>query len=235
MWGDENEDVVGAVVHSRTMLDLRKLRDGENRPLLVENMREHNLPMFAGVPLIESDRVPLTGSVMGTVAESGSTPPDATLAGAPLGPWNLVIECVVGGAHATATFRFSTDGGKTWSATIATPAVDTPIDLIDTASDSLVGVNGKTGLTVEWAAGTFNADNAWTATAQLKVRTILLKRGALAFWFNARAAEFLTDKNILKHTDIAAMHLYYVAHRYTRAPGSTKPGAVVIAHNVSGF
>jgi hypothetical protein len=88
---------------------------------------------------------------------------------------------------------------------------------------------------VAFAAGTFNADNTWTATALLKTRTLLLKRRALAFWYNRSALTLETDKNILAHTDIAAMHLYAAAHRYRRTPGGTKPGIVAIAHNVQSY
>jgi hypothetical protein len=234
-WGDENRDVVGMICHSRVVTDLRKLKASDGRPLLVDGLTAFDVPRFCGLPIIESDRAPLTGSSMGTVSSSGTTPPVATLAGTPLGAFNLVIDCVLGGAHATATFRFSTDGGNTYSAAITTTSAAAAIPLIDTTTDSLVGVNGRTGLTVAFAAGTFNADNAWSSTAVLKARTLLLKRRALAFWYNRAALGLQTDKNILAHTDIAAMHLYAAAHCYRRTPGGTKPGVVAIAHNVGSY
>lgn len=235
IWGDENQDVVGMIAHSRTVTDLRKLKAADGRPLLIESFRENEVPRFCGLPIIESDRAPLTGSSMGTVTPAGTTPPVLTITGTPLGPFNLLIDCVVGGAHATATYRFSTDGGNTWSATKTTLGVGVAQDLVDTATDSLVGVNGATGLQVAFAAGTFNADNTWTSKAVLKVRTLLVKRGAMSFWYNRQAMGFETDKNILAHTDIAAMHLYAVAHRYRRVPNGTKGGVIAIAHNVTGF
>lgn len=234
-WGDENDNVVAMIAHSRTVTDLRKLKDGEGRPLLLESFRDNDVPRFCGLPIVESDRAPLTGSTMGTVSSSGTSPPVATLAGEPLGPWNLVIDCVLGGAHATATIRFSTDGGNTWSATLTTLGVGVALALTDTATDSLVGVNGRTGVTVAFAAGTFNADNQWTSTAQLKVRTLIVKRRALSFWYNRSALAMETDKNIRAHTDEAAMHLYAAAHRYRRVSYGTKPGVIAIAHNVTSY
>jgi hypothetical protein len=189
---------------------------------------------MAGLRVVVSDRVPLTSSTMGTVTSSGTSPPVATLAGTPLGPWRLHIDAITGDGT-TITFRFSTDGGNTWSATLTAADDGVPVALIDTAVDSLVGVNGKTGLTVAFAAGTFNADNLWTSTAALQVTSLLLKKGALAFWYSSGNMELDTDKNILKHAKLAAMHLYSAPHRYKRVPGGTKPGVVPIVHNVGGF
>lgn len=232
-WGDENSDIVGLVTHSRTLTDLRKLTDTIGRPLLIESQKFGDVPMFMGVPVIQSDRTPITGSTMGTVTSAGTTPPVLTLTGTPLGAFNLKIKCIVGGAHTTATIQFSTDGGNTWSATLTTNGVGVALALTDTAKDSLVGVNGRTGVSAAFAAGTFATDNTWISTANLKVNTLVLKRGAMAFWYNRQAMALETDKNILAHTDIAAMHLYAVAHRYRRARGGTKPGVLAITHNVS--
>lgn len=234
-WGDENSDVVGLVAHSRTITDLRKTLASDGRPLLTDGQRFGEVPMFMGVPVIQSDRVPLTGSTMGAVTSAGSSPPVATLTGTPTGAWNLKIDCPVGGAHATATFRFSTDGGNTWSAQIATVGAASVIPLVDTAKDSLVGLNGTTGISVAFAAGTFSTNNTWTSTANLKVSTLILKRNALAFYYSRAGLAMDTINVPQAHTNIAAMHLYAVAHRYRRAPGGTKPGVVNLQHNVSGF
>lgn len=235
IWGDEGEDVAGMVCHSRTVNDLRKLKDSAGRPLLLDSQRDFEPARFCGLPIIQTDRAPLTGSSMGAVTSAGTSPPVLTITGTPLGAFSLKIDCVVGGAHATATYRFSTDGGNTWSATITTLGVGVAQALTDTAVDSLVGVNGRTGLSVAFAAGTFNADNEWTSRAVLQVRTLLVKRRAMAFWYNRQALAMETDKNVLAHTDIAAMHLYGVAHRYRRVAGGTKPGVIAINHNVIGF
>src|SRR5690606_16560451 len=189
-----------------------------------------------GVPVVVSDRVPVTGSTMGAVTSSGTSPPVATLAGTPLGAWRLVIDCLE--SHASdSKIRFSTDGGHIWSAPIDVKDDGVPVALIDPGVDSRVGVNGKTGLTVAFASGTFNADNLWTSNASLEVTSLLLKRRALAFWYNRKALALETDKDIWKHQDLAAMHLYGAAHRYRRVPlpGNTKPGVIKIVHNVTGY
>lgn len=232
LWGDESEDVAGAIVHSRVKADMLKLKDSTGRPLLQLSQREGDFDRFCGVPILQSDRVPLTGSSMGAVTASGTTPPTVTLSGTPSGAWNLQIDIVAGGALGAATFRFSTDGGVTWSATLTTAA---SIALTDTAVDSLVGVNGKTGVTAAFASATYNADNLYVSNAVLKATTLLCQRGAMAFWYNRQALAVETDKDILAHTDIAAMHLYSVAHRYRRMRGRSKPGIVRLQHNVGGY
>lgn len=236
-WGDESDDIVGMAVHSRTLHDMALLKDSTGRPLLLSDQTEGQgmVRKFAGYPVVTSDRVPLTGSTMGTVASTGTSPPVATLAGTPTGPWDLVIDAITGTAT-TIVFRFSTDGGNTWSVSTLTAEDDSvAVDLIDTANDSLVGNNGATGLTVAFAAGTFNADNQWTATANLKVASLLFTRGACAFWYNASRMALLTDKDILADTDVAAMHLYRTAHLYRRRRGGIRPGVVALSHNVRDY
>lgn len=236
-WGDEQDEIAAILVHSQAHKDLMKLKDSTGRPLLLTSQTDGGpVDRFCGVPVVVSDRVPVTGSAMGAVTSSGTSPPVLTITGTPLGPWKLHIDCTLGGAHTTAQYRFSTDGGNTWSATITTLGAGVAQPLVDTAVDSLVGVNGATGLSVAFAAGTFNADNLWTSTAGLKVMSMLLKRRALAFWYNRKLLALDTDKNIRAHTNEAAMHLYGAAHRYRRlGKNSTKPGVIQIVHNVTGY
>lgn len=234
-WLDEQDEIAALLVHSQAHKDLMKLKDSTGRPLLLASQTEGGpIDMFCGVPLIVSDRVPVTGSAMGAVTSSGTSPPVATLAGTPLGPWKLQIDCITGDAT-TNNFRFSTDNGNTWSATIVALDDGVPVALTDTAKDSLVGVNGATGLTVAFAAGTFNADNLWTSTASLKVMSMLLKRRALAFWYSENHLNLQTDQDIAADTSIGAMHLYGAAHRYRRLAGGTKSGVIQLVHNVTGF
>lgn len=236
-WGDEQDDVAAILVHSQTHKDMLKLKDTTGRPLLLESQQYGGpLDRFAGLYVVVSDRAPITGSAMGAVSSSGTAPPVATLTGTPLGAWQLQLDCVVGGAHGTATYRFSTDGGNNWSANVTTNATPgTAVALTDTAIDSLVGVNGATGVSVAFAAGTFNADNLYTSTASLKATSLLLKKSALAFWYSDQHLTLKTAEDVTADTDIAAMHLYGVAHRYRRVPTGTKAGVVQIVHNVSGF
>ncbi len=233
LWGDEQENAVAMVVHSKTLADLYKMRDSVGRPLLTIP-GDGELPRFMGLPVGASDRLPLTGSAMGSVTAAGSSPPTVTLAGTPLGAWDLKIVTTLIGALGTTKVKFSVDGGNNYSAEMVVPGSGI-LPLIDTAVDSLVGVNGATGITATFGGSTTNLDNAWTAKASLKVRTLLLKEGSLGFWFNEQALSLLTDDDILVDSSIGAMHLYAAAIRYRRHRAGTKPGVVVIEHNVSGY
>lgn len=238
-FGDEGDNIVAMVTHSQAIADLATMYNAKGDPLLIETVKEGQEGVvkrtFGGVPLEVSDSVPLDGSTMGTVVTTGTTPPVPTLTGTPTGPWNLVIDCVVGGAHATATIRFSTDGGNTWSATIATAGVGVALPLVDTNVDSMVGVDGDTGVSVAFAAGTFAADNLYVSNANLCVTSMMLQPESCAFWFNADRLGMKTDIDIAEDTDLFAMHLYYVSHMYRRRRMGKRPGVVIIKHNVRNF
>jgi hypothetical protein len=232
MFGDEQDEIVGLAVHSTTLGDLYKLRDGSGRPL-ISDPRDGEMPRFMGVPLMVSDRLPTTGSTMTAVTSAGTSPPTVTLAGSPLGAFSLKIIVSVGGSsNGTAKFKFSVDGGTSYSAELTIPNGGGAIALTDTAVDSLIGVNGATGITATFANGTYNVDNTYVATARLKIRSLIIKRAAFGFWFNRDALTLLTDKDILNDSAVGAMHLYAAALRYRRRRGGTKPGVVVIEHNV---
>jgi HK97 family phage major capsid protein len=121
-WGDESQDVVAMVVHSKIRDDLLKIKDNDGQPLFTDPMSEGDLPRVLGKPVIVSDR---------------------------------------------------------------TPTLDTPDRYI----------------------------------------TMLIKRGALALWYNSTPL-IETDRDILSDEDVMATNIYYVAHRYGRLPSSTKPGIV---------
>lgn len=231
-FGDEDNQIVGMVVHSRTLKDLRGLRDSDGRLLLVENMANADVPRFGGVPVIVSDRATNTGSTMTTVVEDGTTPPDVTLSGTPMGAFDLRIKCVLAGNRGTSEVQFSTDGGNTWSGNIVTAA---SFDLIDPKSDSIVGVNGQTGLTATMEDTAAALNNVWSSKTILATESILVQRGAMAFWYNRNALQLLTDQDILKDNQVAAMHLYSAPHLYRRRAGGSRPGVVRIRHNVSRF
>lgn len=79
----------------------------------------------------------------------GTTPPTVTLTGQPAADYTFQLAMVAGGIVTVATFRYSTDGGMTFSATLTTaPTV----------------VLGSTGLTASFSAGTYNADNRYFAS-----------------------------------------------------------------------
>lgn len=93
--------------------------------------------------------VGLTYFVFGTVSATGTTPPTVTVSGNPNDSYTLLIEILVGGTLGVATFQWSINSGATWiSGTTA-------------ASVTL----GNTGITASFAAGTYNADNAYQAVA----------------------------------------------------------------------
>jgi hypothetical protein len=232
-YGDENQDLAAMIVHSRVEAGLRKLRDTNGRPLLLENMvNGSRVRTFMGIPLEVSNRVPMAGSSMGTVSETGAAVGGVGLTGTPTGAWNLRIKIILGGARGTATFQFSVDGGQTWSATLTTAA---SVPLVDTATDSLVGNNGTTGLTATFGVATYDVLSVYSSTALLKATTLIVKPGAIAFWYNAGAMGLQTDHDIKKDNDEAAMHMYYAATLYKRAPNSRFPGVVAIKHNVPGY
>lgn len=62
-----------------------------------------------------------------------------------------------------------------------------------------------------------------------KYDTLLIKRGAIACWHSEVFVE--TDKDILKHSKLAAVNVYMACHRYLNLPGFTKSGVVLVQHN----
>ncbi|HNX58373.1 MAG TPA: DUF2586 family protein, partial [Spirochaetota bacterium] len=70
----------------------------------------------------------VAGSVS-AAARTGTGKATAVSGGSPTGERTFIIEIIKGGASGTATYRKSSDGGKTWSAEITTPASGTQISL----------------------------------------------------------------------------------------------------------
>jgi len=85
-------------------------------------------------------------------------------------PSNLVVDTPVGGPRGTATYRFSTDGGATWSA----PAP---------AAASVV--LGSTGMTANFPVGTYNADNVYAGQGILSAPAVVLGSTGLSVEFGA--------------------------------------------------
>lgn len=63
-----------------------------------------------------------------------------------------------------------------------------------------------------------------------KYTSLVLKRGSLVFWYNGTPS-VKTDDDILTDETVAAIHVYFAAHRYTRLPGHAKGGVVILKHN----
>lgn len=95
--------------------------------------------------------VPVTKSVAGTnsaVTSAGTSPPTATLSGAPIDSYSWRMRCTLGGARGTAVVQISRDGGNTWDAPIVTAA-------------SIPDYKGS-GVTIALASATFSTDNTWS-------------------------------------------------------------------------
>lgn len=88
---------------------------------------------------------------MTSVTSAGTAPPVVSLTGTPTGYWDLRIEITTGGARGTAVFKWSSNGGTTYTTAVTTAA-----------TVSLTG----TGLTAVFATGTdYSTDNIYTAHA----------------------------------------------------------------------
>jgi hypothetical protein len=248
--GDEQGDgIVAMALHSLIAADLANQVDSTGRPILTD-AGAGNVTKVAGVPVIQSDRLPLTGSTMGTTygpfttvygasAGTGSATVAISVTDvSTLGPWKMVIEVLSTGEAGAATIRFSTDGGNTWSAALTTAATTVALELTDTAVDSLVGNNGATGcsLTVTSGAGDDLVDGEYYwACPNLCCESQVWMKGAGAYWYNEQAMELLTDQDIEEDTIIGAMHIYGVAHCYRRRNSGTRPGVLRFKTNARGF
>jgi hypothetical protein len=92
-------------------------------------------------------------STMTPVIAIGTSPPTVTLSGTPSStPMTIMIDIIAGGALGDATFSWSADGGVSWSAVIVTAASV---------------VLGATGLTANFASGTYSANNFYESSARV--------------------------------------------------------------------
>jgi len=236
-FGTLNE-IAALAVHSKTMIDLLKLKDANGRNLVVQPTLENAPPMFFGKPLIVSDRLPVDSSGLTSVTSAGTTPPVITLSQTtnregkigPVRPINVVVACTTLGARGTWKFQVSIDGGATYTAAdyYTSGATVALIDPLDPAG-------GLLGVTLNIATGTAATDNTWTFQSIMKHTSLLLKKGALVFWFNKNAMLPSTIPVPFADTIQAASHMYCVAYRYKRLPGQPYPGVVKIRHNAGGL
>lgn len=248
--GDESPGVVGIAVHSLVAADLSVQTDAQGRQYLADPRSEMMAGRVVGIPLIVSDRMPLTGSSMSTMVGPYTTALGSTAATGTatftiavtdvtkMGPWQLVIEVLSTGECGTATIRFSTDGGNSWSAPIVTAATGTATSLEDSAVDSLVGNNGKTGVSVTFTSGSGNDlvdGEFYRSTPNLCCESQIWMPGAGVYWYNEDALGMKEDEDILEDTVLGAMHLYGVAHCYRRRNGGARPGVLRLRSNVSNF
>lgn len=240
LWGDFGslDEVAALAVHSKTMIDMLKLKDSTGRPILVQPNEPGVPPMIFGKPLIVSDRLPVDNSALTAVTSGGV--PVLTVSGTtnreggtgPVRPVNVKIMATTVGARGAWKFKLSIDGGNTYTADDYYTSAAT-VELID----PLDPAGGKLGITVAIAAGTVLATTEyWTFKSILKHTSLLLKKKAIAFWYNAQYAGVLQSVPVPANDSVIyAAHLYSVAHRYVRLPGQPLPGVVKIRHNAAGL
>jgi hypothetical protein len=249
LWGDQQDGIVAMVAHSQSVADMATEKNGHGDAILALKEGPGGTMTYNGIPLLVSDNVPLDGSSMLTPMVESVSQPDVTLAGTPSGPWKLVIKIIVGGASdGTAKFAFSTDGGNQWSATYTVPNGGGPIVLDDSTTsavadingerpdDTLVGKEGRTGITATFTNGTYTLNATFKSIANLCVTDMILQKGAGGFWYNAQRLGLKDDDDILADSTIIAAHLYHAAKLYRRRRGpGTRPGCVLLKKNVRGF
>ena len=243
LWGDFGSlsEVAAIAVHSKTMIDLLKLKDGIGRPLLVQPTEPGIPPTIWGLPMIVSDRLPIDDNgTMSGVTSVGTTPPVITLTNTanrlggtgPCRPVNLKVVCTTSGARGTWVLKYSIDGGATYAtaaSNITSAATVALTDILDPAQ-------GLLGITLNIATGNAATDNVWTAKSVLKHTSLLLKKNSIAFWYNAKYAGVLQSVPVPQNDSVIyASHLYSVAHRYVRMPGQPVPGVISIRHNAGGL
>ncbi|BDP44854.1 hypothetical protein DAETH_48230 (plasmid) [Deinococcus aetherius] len=68
---------------------------------------------------------------------------------------------------------------------------------------------------------------AGATEADRKYETLLARDNSMLFWYNGDF-QVQTDKDILTDSRVAAVHIYWLAHRYKRMPGSTRTGVAKI-------
>lgn len=96
--------------------------------------------------------VKVTSNVAATssaVTATGTSPPTVTISGTATDTFSGRIEITTGGTRGTATFKFSLDGGDTYSAEILTAATY---------------LMPNSGITIAFASGTYASDNVYTFT-----------------------------------------------------------------------
>lgn len=136
----------GTEDEAKTYGDPQALRDDYGRGPLVEAAAfaiEHT-----GKPVTVIRATQAAAGTLGAVTQSGGGPVVSDNSSAPNDAYELVIEILEGGAVGAATFRYSLDGGDTWSQAIATAATyDVP----------------DTGISVAFAAGTYVVGDTYSA------------------------------------------------------------------------
>jgi len=103
--------------------------------------------VFFVKPVLTAETGPIT------ITQPSGPPPVVASTGNPKTASEGIIEIVAGGAIGVSTFRYSIDGGDTWSPTYATVA-------------SFTGLVARLGMTFTFAAGTYVAGDRYTFTTK---------------------------------------------------------------------
>jgi len=96
-------------------------------------------------------------ALFSSVTSAGTTPPAIALSGTPAAVYSMKIEITTGGAVGTMAFRWSSDGGTSWTSGV-------------TSATTAMAL-GTTGASVTFAAGTYATDNAYTFTTKVFQRS----------------------------------------------------------------
>lgn len=235
-------ELAAIAMHSKVFNDMLKVKNAHGEPMLIDyvDIDGQKVPAFKhwGKPIIVSDRMPTGDSVLSAVTSAGTSPPTITVAAStnregkvgPVRPCDVKIAATTGGARGTWKFKLSLDGGTTWATIDDAYTSAATVEL----NDPYDPAGGKLGLTLTIATGTASTDNTWSFKTTMKHTTLLLKKGAIAFWYNAKYAGVLQSVPVPMNDSVQyASHLYSVAHRYKRMGGQPVPGVVVMRHNGS--
>lgn len=219
LFDGEGTQLAMMVVHPKTLGSLAKLRDDVGRPLLTDPTQSDPVYRFGGAVVVESKLVGVDTAAWSAVTEAGTSPPDVTLSGTPNNTYSLRVEITTAGNRGTAKFKYSLNGGKTWSKILTTAATYEMPD---------------TGTTLNFATGSaYSTDNVYTATSTATVyRTAICKPGSMVAWLNGSPQVF-TNTNHKKPSYEAGIHIWGASHVYRSMPGRTLPGVAIITHGIS--
>jgi hypothetical protein len=94
------------------------------------------------------------GQTPPTLIAAGLTPPNVTLQGVPtLGAYRMIVQVTTGGQLGTAIFKWSSDGGRSWTVGVATAATSIAL--------------GQTGMSALFSPGGYDPSNVYAAATPI--------------------------------------------------------------------
>jgi hypothetical protein len=135
----------------------KALVDGLGGGLLVESAAW--MMQFTQKPVVAVRSAASVAAVLSAVAHTGAGTSVVSASGTPIDDYSVIFKVVAGGTIgvAGATYKFSLDGGKTYTAVRALGTANSLVLLTPTGA--------STGITLAFAAGTLLADQVETLTA----------------------------------------------------------------------